>query len=144
MYAGQVVGPGVPQIHDYNPGVAQSGLFWTVRVPDNAVKVDLKKGTASFALNRVGLEDYYNLANAFAGGPSTPSIASFVLTFRAYGDVLTLKDETNDFAVKYRLAHSTLEWASRGGGFAYRSDEAKTSAETFSMLGAERNGAFFP
>jgi hypothetical protein len=144
VYAGQVVGPGVPQIHDYNPGITQSGLFWTVRVPDDSVRVDLKRGTASFALSRFRLDDYYNLANAFAGGPSTPAVSSFVLTFKAYGDVLTKHDEANDFAVRYRLAHSTLEWTAQGGGFAYRSDEAKTSAETFSMLGAERNGAFFP
>jgi hypothetical protein len=139
-----VVGPGVPQIHDYNPGITQSGLFWTVRVPDSAVKVDLNKWTATYALNRFRLDDYYNLVNAFAGGPSTPSVASFVVTFKGYGDVLTQRDDAADFAVKYRLAHSTLEWSAQGGGFAYRSDEAKTSAETFSMLGAERNGAFFP
>ena len=139
-----MVGPGVPQIHDYNPGITQSGLFWTVRVPHSAVKVDLKRWTASFALDRFRLDDYYNLANAFVGGPSTPSVASFVVTFKGHGDALTQRDEANDFAVKYRLAHSTLVWSAQGGGFAYRSDEAKTSAETFSMLGAERNGAFFP
>jgi hypothetical protein len=139
-----VLGPGVPQIHDYNPGITQSGLFWTVRVPDNSVKVDLKKGVASFVLNRFRLDDYYNLANAFAGGPSTPAVASFALTFTSYGDVLTRRDEATDFACRYRLAHSTLEWTAQGGGFAYRSDDPKTSAETFSMLGAERNGAFFP
>jgi hypothetical protein len=139
-----VLGPGVPQIHDYNPGITQSGLFWTVRVPDNAVQVDLKKGTASFALSRYRLEDYYNLVNAFVGGPSTPSVASFVIKWKAFGDVLTTHDEAADFAVRYRLAHATLQWTAQGGGFAYRSDEAATSAETFAMLGAERNGAFFP
>ena len=139
-----MVGPGVPQIHDYNPGITQSGLFWTIRVPDESVRVDLKKGTASFAMKRVRLDDYYNLANAFVGGPATPSIASFVLTFKAYGDELALRDEATDFAVRYRLAHSKLEWSAQGGGFAYTSDPLATSAETFSMLGAERNGAFFP
>jgi hypothetical protein len=25
------------QIHDFNPGIAPSGLFWTVRLPDDSV-----------------------------------------------------------------------------------------------------------
>jgi len=28
------------QLHDISPGIAPSGLFWTVRIPDRWVSVD--------------------------------------------------------------------------------------------------------
>ena len=39
-------------MHDFNPGIAASGLFWTVAVPDDSVDVHPGAGTARFALSR--------------------------------------------------------------------------------------------
>jgi hypothetical protein len=138
-----VLGPGVPQIHDYNPGIAQSGLFWTVRMPGKAVHIDRRTGAATYAMNNMRLEDYYNLVNAFAGGPSTPSVASFLTTFTPKGKVISDRNEANSFAVRYRVADARLAWTSQGGGFSFRSDKIGTSASTFAMIGTERNGKFF-
>ena len=138
-----MLGPGVPQIHDYNPGITASGVFWTVRIPDNAVHIDRRTGVATYALRNTRLDDYYNLVNAFAGGPSTPSRATFRTTFTPTGKTYTVRDEANRFAVRYRDATARLEWGAQGGGFAYQSDPIGTSTDTFAMIGTERNGKFF-
>lgn len=138
-----MLGPGVPQLHDYNPGITANGVFWTVRIPDRAVRVDRRTGIATYALSDTRLDDYYNLANAFAGGPSTPAHATFRTTFVPTGKTYTVRDEANRFAVRYRDATARLEWTAQGGGFAFRSDALSTSTDTFAMTGIERNGKFF-
>jgi len=36
IYPGRQLAPGVGQTHDFNPGVASNGLFWTVAIPSGA------------------------------------------------------------------------------------------------------------
>ena len=138
-----MLGPGVPQLHDYNPGITASGVFWTIRIPDDAVRVDRRTGNATYAMSKVRLDDYYNLVNAFAGGPSTPGIASFRTTFTPVGKAYNYHDEANRVNVRYRAAKARLSWSAQSGGFAYQSDPIGTSVATFAMIGTERNGKFF-
>jgi len=58
--------PHTHQQQDFNPGIAPSGLLWTVRIPDDDVEVDgedLDDG-ASMSIKRLSLGDYGTLANA--------------------------------------------------------------------------------
>lgn len=141
MYAGTVAP--ATQIHDNNPGITSSGLFWTIRVPDRAVRYDAKSGTASLRVEGVRLFDHYHVANALAGGPSDKVVASFVAKWKATGKPKKVQDEANDFAGEFRSAVSTIEWESQGSGFSYKSDPANTTSTVFGEIGRERNGAFF-
>jgi hypothetical protein len=139
-----VAGPGVPQIHDYNPGVEASGLFWTIRIPDGAVGVDSRVTTARYALDDVALGDYVNVWMALAGQPPTGTVrASFDARWQATGKPFKFSDSSNKFTGIYRMAHSTIAWKSIGSGFSFQSDPASTSKTTFSAIGSERNGMFF-
>jgi hypothetical protein len=141
VYAGAVAPP--TQIHDNNPGITQSGLFWTIRVPDKALRYDASSGTASLKVQNVRLFDHYHVANALAGGPSDKVVASFVASWKATGKPTKVENEADDFSGMFREAVSTIEWESQGSGFSYKSDPAKTSSTVFSEIGTERNGAFF-
>lgn len=48
---------GQGHIHDFNPGIAPSGLFWTAHVPVSSVEIDFGRTTASFQLKDFALLD---------------------------------------------------------------------------------------
>ena len=138
-----MAGPGVPQIKDFNPGVAPSGLFWTIRIPDGAVAVDAKATTARYDLNDVPLFEYTDVWAALVGEPGAPAVASFKSSWKATGKPLKVRDASNRFTGVYRMAQSTIEWKAKSSNFAFHSDAAHTSTTVFSAIGRERNGIFF-
>jgi hypothetical protein len=46
------------QIHDFNPGITESGLFWTIPISADTIKVNFAAGKASFQVSDVDVEDY--------------------------------------------------------------------------------------
>jgi len=138
-----VAGPGVPQIKDFNPGVAPSGLFWTIRIPDDAVAVDAKATNARYDVKDVSVFEYTDVWAALAGEPGAPAVVSFNSSWRATGKSLKVRDASNRFTGVYRMAQSTIEWKAKSSNFAYQSDAANTSTTVFSAIGRERNGIFF-
>ena len=70
---------GAPQLHDFNPGITQNGLFWTVVLPSDAVQVDLSAGTATLEVHNLHLQDYFTLENALTGNIGATDPRSDVL-----------------------------------------------------------------
>ncbi len=138
-----MVGPGVPQIQDYNPGIAPSGLFWTIRVPDGAVRVNHDATSATYGLKNVTLFDYPNVEVAFLQPPAPTVTASFDMTFKAKGSRFKSRDTAQHFTGLFRLADSRLEWNAIGSNFEYQSDPMSTSTTVYSAIGFERNGIFY-
>jgi hypothetical protein len=59
------------QVHDFNLGIAPSGLFWTAALPAGAVTVNLWPGEARMRAADLALTDDFTLANALFGtGPA--------------------------------------------------------------------------
>lgn len=138
-----MVGPGVPQIHDYNPGVTASGLFWTIKVPDRAVAVDSSVSTASYVQQDVTLFDYVNVFTALAGQPAGTAIVSFDTRWKATGKRFRFRDTQKRFSGIFQRAQATLEWKAVGSGFSFQSGPARTSRTTYAAMGREGNGIFF-
>ncbi len=142
--------PNTHQEHDFNLGIAPSGLFWTVRLPDDRVEVDgddLEDG-ASMAVKGLSVGDYETLANSLFTHaiPPVPAVVSFVLRWTGKtGDTGAIDPGTNRFSFKGILTHATLSWSASipSTHFAFRSDSARTSHETFAELVNEQNGVFF-
>jgi hypothetical protein len=142
--------PHTHQQHDFNPGTAPSGLLWTVRIPEDDVEVDgedLDDG-ASMSVKGLSLGDYGTLANALFthATPPVPAVVSFVLRWRGNtGDTSAADPGANRFNFKGILTHATLGWSASipSTNFAFRSDSARTSHETFAELVKEGNGVFF-
>ncbi|TMC76113.1 MAG: hypothetical protein E6J08_14790, partial [Chloroflexi bacterium] len=51
------------QIHDYDPGITSSGLFWTIAVPDDSVDSEIEDGKARFKLSDLAIPDYGTIVN---------------------------------------------------------------------------------
>jgi hypothetical protein len=143
VYAGQAAGQDGAQLHDFNAGIAPSGLFWTIRIPDHAVKVDLKSGTATYQLDGVRVVDNYNIALALAGGPGVPAVGSFEARWKVKGPVRKVRDEANTFVGDFRDGTATMRWEAHTANASFVSDPANTSSTVIAMMGRERNGKFF-
>jgi hypothetical protein len=131
------------QLHDYNPGIPQSGLFWVARVPEDAVRFDLQRGRAALRVTDLELEDFGNNLHALRGDPSVPATVSFDIRWRDVIQPLDLHDDDNQFEGTFLQTHSFIEWTARQEGFEFLSDPLETSETVFAMFGRERNGVFF-
>ena len=56
------------QVHDYNPGIAENGLFWTIPFPEEGAWIDLASGKAEMHALSLEIPDTYTFTNAFARG----------------------------------------------------------------------------
>ena len=50
---------GSTQKHDFEPGIAPSGLFWTIAVPPEAVELSPGSGEARFEMEDVAVPDLH-------------------------------------------------------------------------------------
>ena len=127
---------GQGHIHDFTPGVAPSGLFWTAAIPPDSVAIKLGKVTASFHVTDFPLLDIIT-------SPSPPATVSFDMEWRGKTADVDVKDFVNDFAGEYSQCKATIEWSAEVGSFSFTSAPANTSLTRFAELGRERNGRFF-
>lgn len=135
---------GTDQIHDFNPGIAPSGLFWTQAVPMSSVAVDLDAGTASLVASGLGQEDFFNIGNAlFGGGPTpVPASVSFDVEWSGQGSAGMVDDPANDFSLSFVQGTATMTWSVTSGSAVYTSTGPTTSV--FAQIAKERNGFFHP
>ena len=134
---------GSNQVHDFNPGIRQTGLFWTQPVAESALSAEIPHGKASLALSDLDEEDYHNLHNALLDGPSDPASVSFNMTWTATGDPMNVSDSVHQFAGRFTLCSVQIEWTAAAPNFEFVSDPASTTVNVRSVIGRERNGIFF-
>ena len=146
LYQGPV---GSNQIHDFNPGIIDSGpakgLFWTIHIPTTDVHVDLGRATATMRVTNADVEDYHTLKNALLDGPSDPASVSFVIRWQGVNARVEVRDFELGFAGQFIEDSATVEWSASvpSTGFSFNSDPATTSKTVFAEIGSERNGVFF-
>ena len=134
---------GTGQVHDFNPGIRETGLLWTEPVHESALHVNLEDGTATLALNDLDQEDYHNLHNALLDGPSDPASVSFNMMWTATGPPMNVTDAVHRFTGRFRLTTVEIEWSAKAPGFTFTSDPASKTNNVKSVIGRERNGVFF-
>ena len=146
LYQGPV---GSNQVHDFNPGIIDSGpakgLFWTIHIPTTDVHIDLRRATATMQVSNADVEDYHTLANALLDGPSDPASVSFVIRWQGVKARVQVEDFALGFAGRFTEDSATVAWSASvpSTGFRFRSDPAATSKTTFAEIGSEQNGVFF-
>ena len=139
------MGDPAPQIHDFNPGITQNGLFWTSIVPDDHVQVDLAGGTATLEVRDLHMKDYVDLVNALVGGGArpVPSVVSYRVEWSATGPVNQFDNLAQQYRGELRNAVAQMEWSARTVDFDFVSAPLATSTTDVAQLGHERNGAFY-
>lgn len=144
LYDGAV---GSNQVHDFNPGIRESGLFWTQPVAGDSVTSSLEHGTATLSADDLDEEDYGNLLNALTDGPSNPASVSFEMRWTAIGDPMNVTIDVTSpierFTGRFRVCSVQIEWTADAPGFHFVSDPASTTHNVASVIGRERNGVFF-
>jgi len=128
------------QVHDFNPGIAESGLFWTIAIDRGDVKVNLHDRTAALHVADLDVEDYGNVVNALLDGPSVEASVSFDVDWSGVDDRVKIRNSNADFGGQYVRNTATLTWSAEEAGFSFQSDPL---ASDFAEIGHERNGVFF-
>ena len=135
---------GTNQIHDYNPGIAPNGLFWTMPIEESAIRMNLEAGKASLRAHDLGVPDFFDFVNSLYPGTNVPAKVSFVVR---WFDVVSrnrhVREPDFGFAGDFAVTNASIEWSSRQEGFTFRSDAAEHSEKVYALIGNERNGVFF-
>ncbi len=133
------------QVHDFEPGIKASGLFWTIVMSDDAMEGHVRTGRARFHKRHLAVPDYHDLLNAVSPSPaSRPGHVSFDVrwhgnprgkrwirdtTFGFEGEFVPCQ-VTIDFRVKDD--HNEVVYTSVGRG----------QTTVGGAIGYERNGVF--
>jgi hypothetical protein len=134
------------QMHDNNGGILASGLFWTLPVPDRALRVSRDRRRATLEVDDLQVIDSFQFGGAF----QTPARVSFRVDWRAIGPSVPQgsgtavpPEDKRAWLGEMAPALSTGRFKGEEFGFAFRSDgQARTDRGGYAQLGRERNGAF--
>jgi hypothetical protein len=132
-------------VHDFNADIADSGLFWTIQIPDDALTVSANMKTATLHMEDVSLIDSF----VFLGENSVPATVSFDITWTGVGARHHFKPGSDDptdptnFDGKFRFGVATGTFSgSNSDGFSFTSDPGASSEGVFAEIGTESNGSF--
>lgn len=128
------------QVHDFNPGIAESGLFWTIAIDRGAVRINLHEGTAALHVEDIEVEDYGTVVNALQDGPSVEADVSFDVNWSGGHGLSKIRNHHLRFGGEYIHDTATLVWSAEEHGFSFQADSLVSG---FAEIGHERNGVFF-
>jgi hypothetical protein len=148
------------QIHDYNVHIDANQVFWMIRVPDDAVDVDLDKGRATLRVADLEVFDDHDFANSLTYGlglpgdlgfpyPEIPPVfparatVSFEVKWNGALSAAQIRNASQHFEGLLLETEATVKWSSRQHGFTFESEAPNPTRNLISVLGRERNGVFF-
>jgi hypothetical protein len=148
------VGDPNSQEHDFEPGIASNGLFWTIPVSAGSVEAHHGGGKARLRGHNVAVEDYHDIINAIFGGgpPPLASHVSFDVRWSGRGHPQRIRDATYGFVGEYVAGPATISFTAKddAGNVVFRSDPHGQHNPTpdeggagSPAVGRERNGVFF-
>jgi len=158
LYAGPV---GLAQqIHDYNVHIDVNDVFWMIRVPHDAVEVDFDNARASLRVRGLKVFDDHDLANSLTDGlglpgdlgfnyPQIPGVfptrasVSFDVEWNGIISAAQIHNTGQHFQGSFLETNATIEWSSDQPGFRFQAEPANPARNLISVLGNEKNGAFF-
>lgn len=85
------------QVHDWEPGILASGLFWTIPISPSTIIVNQNTGAATLRVNNLAMPDYGNFFNAISPTPDPPPVpshVSFEVSWPGRGVVTQIDDES--------------------------------------------------
>jgi len=133
------------QLHDFNPGIAPSGLFWTEAMDDDTFHAHPRTGEARFHVRRLAIPDFGSFANSVSPDPTTvPGHVGFDVRWLGGGARTRIRDAAFGFAGDYVAGdlHISFKAGDDGTGVVYRSDPSG-QVTVSGGVGRERNGVFF-
>jgi hypothetical protein len=132
-------------VHDFEPGIEPSGLFWTIPMPRSAFTARPGLGRARYRRHHLALPDYHDFGNAISPDPaSTPGHVSFDVHWMGGGARTRVRDAVFGFAGDFVQGDMHIDFtvADDGAGTTYAS-HSDGQVTVSSGVGYERNGMFF-
>ena len=131
-----------------------------IRVPHDTVDVEFRKGKATLRVTDLQVFDDHDLANSLTNGlglpgdlgfpyPQIPPIfpvrttVSFEVKWNGVLDTAHIRNTAQRFQGSFLKTETTIKWSSQQQGFVFESDPPDPTQNLISVLGRERNGAFF-
>jgi hypothetical protein len=131
------------QVHDYNGGILASGLFWTLPLDDDALRISHDGRKAILHVEDVEVFDTFT----FGSGIGTPASLSFDIEWRATGpfvergqDGAVPPTDHAAFLARFAVARSTAAFSASELGFSFASNPGVSTDQGFAEMGRERNG----
>jgi hypothetical protein len=153
VFTGSVELFGETQIHDFNPGISETEVFWTVPIPEQNVQVSLLHDRARMQLENVDVHDDLTLAdslrNYINGITPDPAVVSFDVQWNMPKKGERIRNEELGYegffftSEQPESVHIAWSGTNKATGFTFTSDPAETSFNVLAVLGFERNGVFF-
>lgn len=132
-------------MHDFNPGILPSGLFWVVQLPKDAFRVSHDGRRATLEAEDVCVLDSFQ----FLGPNSIAASVSFTVRWEATGPrerrgsgTAVPPTDPAAFLGRFAPARATGSFSGSEVGFSFRSNPGADTDGTFAELGPERNGVF--
>ncbi len=112
-------------------------------IPRRSVEVNLRRGTATLAVEDLDVPDWFDLLNSLRGGDTVPAQVTFDVRWGNVLRRLNLRDEAVGFTGQFVETEADIEWSVRQEGFEFVSDPFGTADSVFAVIGEERNGVYF-
>jgi hypothetical protein len=131
------------QIHDYDPGITASGLFWTIAIPDHSVEAELEDAEARLHLSNLSINDYGSIPNGLFHF-NLPLAGKVSLDLRWFHELkrgTTTKPDMR-FEQNYVQTKAHISWSGRTGSDHFHTTEGQQTVH-FAQIARERNGSFF-
>jgi hypothetical protein len=135
-------------VHDFNPGIKPSGLFWTIPVDAGTIDANTGTGAARFAMANLAIPDYHDFFNSISPSPTwVPAHASFEVVWQGGGERVKLRDGDFGFGGQYVGGPATVTFAASVDGeptvYSSDADGQRNPDDAPPGVGHERNGMFF-
>jgi hypothetical protein len=136
------------QEHDFEPGIADNGLFWTIPIGNGMVDADPTTGRGRFRGQSVKVTDFHDFFTAVGLGSATPvpGRADYDVRWAGGGPTVSANDSDYEFVGEYVTSSATITFtvSDDGSGVVYTSgDPAAQTNPDPAGVGIERNGVFF-
>jgi hypothetical protein len=137
--------PNTEQLHDFEPGIAPSGLFWTIPIDGGAVDASPGSGRARYRLHELALNDFHDFITAISPNPPVnPSHVSFEVTWSGGNAHQRIADTDYDFTGTFVASDARIAFTAWNDtpGVVYTSNPDGQTSDG-AGVGHERNGVFF-
>jgi hypothetical protein len=147
------------QSHDYNVHVDRNDVFWMIPIRHDAVEVDFDSQRAHLRVRNMDAFDDHDLANSLSQGlglpvigmnPAIPMIppvrakVAFDIEWDGALAMAEIENQSQKFKGTFLSTRTTIVWSAEQDGFEFKSDDPPDpKANLISVLGREKNGAFF-
>jgi hypothetical protein len=133
------------QVHDWEPGIADSGLFWTIPIEDSQLSVSPGSGAARFRADNLAIPDFHDFFNSISQNPvSVASHVSFDARWLGGGTKTKIHDTKFGYEGEFVDGPVTIEFTARQDTSSVEYRSSPDGQRTFSAgVGHERNGVFF-